>query len=363
MINRRFVFVSILVVSGFICGLVASEQYFSSITDFHSFRMLNSAKAQENTGLQIFYPNGGEILSGNVTLLWALASEYFGGSVQYCVYYSPDNGIHWIQLAFYIPITSFKWDTTLYETYGTDFLVKVVATSKEWEDKEDISDNTFIIDNTGKTNLNSGGINGNNNGPYTNLFENLPTQLFGFFLSVFVILGAVFSYFLYQTKFKQGSVVDLLQSNKYEFLQTIRHKVIIGLDNIQAEFITESHTIPSLDAAPVPTSIVEYFPSTIRDELQQDIKGRTVLTLIEIAYLDPSETNPAKLAKSLNIPPSTLSKEIKKLVDLEYVETYISAQVLQDARFRNFKITPKGFTFLSILDNALKITIGRLKGK
>ena len=109
--------------------------------------MVNSAKAQQNNGLQIFYPNGGETLSGNATLLWILASEYLGDSVQYSVYYSPDNGVHWIQLAFYITSASFRWDTTLYETYGTDFLVKVVATSKDWEDKEDISDNPFNIDN------------------------------------------------------------------------------------------------------------------------------------------------------------------------------------------------------------------------
>ena len=94
--------------------------------------------------------------------------------------------------------------------------------------------------------------------------------------------------------------------------------------------------------------MVEYFPSEIQYELRSEIKGRTVLTLIEIAYQDPSDTNPAKLAKSLNIPLSTLSKEIKKLKRLHYVDTHISNQVVKDARYRNFKITLKGFKFLSI---------------
>ncbi|MHA1947938.1 MAG: hypothetical protein ACW97W_17720, partial [Candidatus Hodarchaeales archaeon] len=81
----------------------------------------------------------------------------------------------------------------------------------------------------------------------------------------------------------------------------------------------------------------------------------------EIAYQNPSDTNPAKIAKSLNIPPSTLSKEIKKLKELDYLQTHISTQVVQDARYRNFQITSKGFHFLSLLNTALKVTLNRVK--
>ncbi|MFX0183644.1 MAG: hypothetical protein ACFE95_11230 [Candidatus Hodarchaeota archaeon] len=302
------------------------------------------ASIQQSNSLQITYPNGGETLAGEVTIHWTL--EVLGEEPTYNVYYSPDNGDNWIQLAFSILDLSFKWDTILFETYGTDFLIKVVASSKAWEDKVDISDDTFTIDNrTGADGL----ILGDLYLPFIGLF--------------FIIMSTGLVYLIYNKRFKQGTFVDFFESKKVELLRSIREKVVVGLDNIKFEFIEESQNIPYLEAPSTVSSMVEYFPTDFRNELRIEIKGRTVLTLIEIAYQDPSETNPVKLAKSLNIPVSTLSKEIKKLIELQYVESFISSQVIQDGRFRNFKITSKGFSFLSILNNALRITINRLKEK
>ncbi|MFX0205361.1 MAG: hypothetical protein ACFFDT_05200, partial [Candidatus Hodarchaeota archaeon] len=134
------------------------------------------------------------------------------------------------------------------------------------------------------------------------------------------------------------------------------------LDNIKGTYPLELRDVPQLE----PTSqisMVKYFPSTFHEDLRSELKGRTVLTLIEIAYQDPSETNPTKLAQSLKIPTPSLTREIKKLIDLQYVEAFVSAQVLQDARYRNFSITSKGFLFLSTLNEALQIAITRLKEK
>ncbi|MFX0149826.1 MAG: hypothetical protein ACFFAJ_03505 [Candidatus Hodarchaeota archaeon] len=296
---------------------------------------------QQSIGLQITYPNGGEMLSGVVRILWTL--DVLGENPTYNVYYSPDDGVHWIQLAFSIFESSYEWDTLLYETYGTGFLIKVVASSKSWYDKIDISDNTFTIDNRTGFSL-----------------EDLYLPFLGFF---FIVISSGLAYLVYNKRLKEVPFVDFFESKKINFLKSIREKVVIGLDNIKFEFIEESQDLPYLEAPTSVTSMVEYFPTDIRNELRIEIKGRTVLTLIEIAYQDPSETNPVKLAKSLNIPVSTLSKEIKKLVELEYVESVISSQVIQDGRFRNFKITSKGFSFLSILNNALRMTINRLKEK
>ena len=103
---------------------------------------------------------------------------------------------------------------------------------------------------------------------------------------------------------------------------------------------------------------------TLLTELHfQQQKWRTILILIEIAYQDLSETNPKKLAKSLNIQASTLSKEIMKLKDLHYIESFVSAQVLHDGRYRNYIITQKGFHLLYTLKETLKLTITRLKEK
>jgi DNA-binding MarR family transcriptional regulator len=321
-------------------GFNDPRENYTGITTI-SFELAN---IQQSNGLQITYPNGGETLSGEVTILWTL--EVIHENTAYDVYYSPDNEVHWIQLAFSNFEPSFEWDTLLFETYGTDFLIKVVASNKAWDDKVDISDDTFTIDN--RT-----GVNGL-------ILEDLYLPFIGL---LFIIMSSGLVYLIYNKRFKQGTFVDFFESKKVEFLKSIREKVVIGLDNIKFEFIEESQDLPYLEAPTTVTSIVEYFPTDFRNELRIEIKGRTVLTLIEIAYQDPSETNPVKLAKSLNIPVSTLSKEIKKLIELQYVESFISSQVIQDGRFRNFKITSKGFSFLSILNNALRMTINRLKEK
>ncbi|MHA2245685.1 MAG: hypothetical protein ACXADY_12035 [Candidatus Hodarchaeales archaeon] len=304
-------------------------------------------KNNQSDDLQILYPNGGETLSGNVSVNWTLAPEYSTNVSSYIVYYSPDNGQNWIQLTFAYTGTSYQWNTAIYETYGTNYWMKVIAFSKEWGFKEAISEGRFTIDN--RKNILFGNIT----------FENFIT--FGLVALILAISSIAIGYSFYSNKNKQISFSGLFQLDKSNFLKEISQKVIIGLDNIKTGFIDESIDIPALEAAIAPNSMVEYFPSDFQYDLRSEIKGRTVLTLIEIAYQNPSETNPAKLAKNLNIPLSTLSKEIKKLRKLNYVETYISTQVVQDARYRNFKITTKGFHFLSVLSTALKVTINRVK--
>ncbi|MFX0185368.1 MAG: hypothetical protein ACFE95_19980 [Candidatus Hodarchaeota archaeon] len=305
--------------------------------------LFNSAHltAVQTDGLQLIYPNGGETLIGEVTISWTLSSEFYSNSTYYNVYYSPNNGKNWIQLGFRIKTTSYNWNTKLYETYGTNYYVKVTATSKDWETKDDISENLFKIDNR----------------EVAYPFENL--ILIGFIC--LMLLFSTIGYYFYRVKLKPQRFVDIFQSNKIDYLKSIRHKLIIGLDNLQNGFNEKLIGTPQVKEIYTPSSMVEYFPSDIQHELRSEIKGRTVLTLIEIAYQDPNDTNPVKLAKNLNIPLPTLSKEIKKLRELQYIEIYVSSQVIHDARYRNFEITPKGFKFLSILNIALKVTIDRIK--
>ena len=60
---------------------------------------------------------------------------------------------------------------------------------------------------------------------------------------------------------------------------------------------------------------------------------------------------------------TTVSNEIKKLIDLEFIEFYVKPSAIQNARFRYYNITSKGFSFLSSLKGALKISINRLRSK
>lgn len=341
--------------------LIASEDVSYSVdrvSDVDSLVFLEQSRLLAN-GMEIIYPNGGETLAGNVTIRWTPAFPDLDELVQYSVYYSPDSGAHWIQIAFYIVGTNFRWETVLYETQGASFLIKVTAYAKSGGTEEDFSDNEFIIDNT-DAEANNPAAKDNNE----SLLRNLEFLLFAVLAILLVVSGFGLGFLLLKPKLKrQETFLDVLQSNKVEYIEAIRHKLIIGLDNIKAEQIADSGEVYLLNDASEQLTMADSIPPDFQNDLRTEMKGRTVLTLIEIAYQDPSETNPAKLSKSLNIPPSTLSKEIKKLIDLKYVEMFISTQVLHDGRYRNFIVTPKGFSFLSILNEALRGTIDRMKGK
>jgi DNA-binding MarR family transcriptional regulator len=97
----------------------------------------------------------------------------------------------------------------------------------------------------------------------------------------------------------------------------------------------------------------------IRNNLISGLKGRMILTLIEIAHNYPYEINHAVLCKKLGIPPSTLSNQIKKLIELDYLESSLSVITLRDARYRNYSITMKGISFLRLLREALDLSIKR----
>lgn len=109
------------------------------------------------------------------------------------------------------------------------------------------------------------------------------------------------------------------------------------------------------------SSKIEYHPSTIRKKLLSGIKGRTILTLIEIAHHYPNDINPTKLSKLLNIPPATLSLELKKLTNFQFISPIKSVGILCDARYRYYTIAPKGTKFLHILKRILRVTTDRLK--
>ena len=192
--------------------------------------------------------------------------------------------------------------------------------------------------------------------------------LFSFLTTFLVILLFIITFPLimaryYSSKYKNqynSNTNILFPSTEADFLKFIRNKIVIGLENIRNTTTLSFQDIDLLTNSSTPNTMLDFFPSEIKQELQTKIRNNTIFTLIEIAYQDPTETNPTKLSKSLNIPPSTLSREIKKLVTLNYLETYLSDVVMLDTRLKNFKVTEKGFIFLMNLKNALNTTIAHL---
>ncbi|UCE12180.1 MAG: right-handed parallel beta-helix repeat-containing protein [Candidatus Heimdallarchaeota archaeon] len=92
----------------------------------------------------VVYPNGGETLSGVVTIQWEAATDSWGHAVTYSVYYSTDAGNTWVQLVSGYSSTSYTWNTTVLPDHS-NYMAKVVATCSENLTAYDISDTTFTI--------------------------------------------------------------------------------------------------------------------------------------------------------------------------------------------------------------------------
>ena len=101
------------------------------------------------------------------------------------------------------------------------------------------------------------------------------------------------------------------------------------------------------------TEIVNLFPLDIQKELKSELRGRTILILIELAYQFPKQAHITAISKALEIPQATVSFEIKKLLALQYIEKTTKLSNLQDTRFKYYSLTAKGTLFLHLLKDSL----------
>ncbi|MHA1976598.1 MAG: right-handed parallel beta-helix repeat-containing protein [Candidatus Hodarchaeales archaeon] len=304
--------------------------------DYYPLVQPNPPQTHHFTEKAFLSPIAGSVVNGSVLVQWVTCYDSFDHDVMYTLYYS--DGDEWKLLTTNQSRTTFVWNTALTSngnhslklitrcvgeaTYGNELIIPLIVknASQFWPDLATLS----------------------------------------MIAGVFGVIGIAF--FIYQTSQKlPSSYMEFFESDQIEHLKTIYHKVIIGLENISTAMITEQKATPLLGPGEPRAISTDFFPLYIKEDLKAGLRGRTVLTLIEIAYQGPDETNPAKLAHTLDIPSSTLSNEIKRLIDLDYLETFVSLQVMKDARFRNYKITPKGVEFLYIMKGALELSIRRLK--
>ena len=96
----------------------------------------------------VLYPNGGELLVGDVSVLWSASDDVtvdLNGSI--VLEYSPDDGGNWSLIASGLNNTGlFVWDTTVVPD-GDQYLVRVSATDESNNTGSDTSDDTFSIIN------------------------------------------------------------------------------------------------------------------------------------------------------------------------------------------------------------------------
>ncbi|MFX0171253.1 MAG: NosD domain-containing protein [Candidatus Hodarchaeota archaeon] len=286
-------------------------------------------------------PTEGSQLNKTTIIHWKPSIDSKGHSVMYNLSFSLDEGMNWVNIVSALSVNFYTWDTSTLP-FDAQVLIQIVASCSDgcW-----LSNYVQVVTKKGSL---------------------IDTNFILFFITILggLIVTGGLSYYAYNSQiFRQKSFVDYFQSEKIEFLKPIYHKVIVGLENITTAIIFETMESPLLEEPTTPISLAKWFPTDYRSELKSELKGRTVLTLIEIAFLYAEEANLTILAQNLNIPPSTLSNELRKLVKLNYLDFHVSPQVLHDGRSRHYIITPKGISFLKILKSALELTIRRIKEK
>ena len=98
----------------------------------------------------ILYPYGREVLSGVVTILWAVAKDSWEHYITYDVYYSPDDAIvaeaTWYPLISGLDTTHFDWNTTTVAD-GSTYRVKVIAKCSWGLQTESVTSGVFVIQN------------------------------------------------------------------------------------------------------------------------------------------------------------------------------------------------------------------------
>ncbi|TFF86351.1 hypothetical protein EU519_01435, partial [Candidatus Thorarchaeota archaeon] len=93
---------------------------------------------------EVIYPNGGELINASATIHWRESLDTLGHSVNYSVYYSPNNGADWYEVVTNTTETSCNWDTAALMK-GGGYLVKVIAKCSEGLQEEDVSDGNFTL--------------------------------------------------------------------------------------------------------------------------------------------------------------------------------------------------------------------------
>ena len=94
----------------------------------------------------VLSPNGGETLTGIVTIQWTQSTDSFYHAVMYDVFVSADDGITWSTLAADLSSTTYSWNTTTHAN-GNTYRLKIVAKDSFGTMAEDISDMAFTIFN------------------------------------------------------------------------------------------------------------------------------------------------------------------------------------------------------------------------
>jgi len=114
-------------------------------TSSSSFNMKDSTPPD----VEVTYPDGGEFLSGEVTIEWNATDNYdSAGSLKVTIKYSTDAGVSWHTIAADKENTGeYEWNTSNLQD-GHNYLIKISVKDSSNNQGTDISAATFTVDNT-----------------------------------------------------------------------------------------------------------------------------------------------------------------------------------------------------------------------
>ena len=102
----------------------------------------------------VLFPNGGETLKGEITILWNVSIDSWDHEVTYEIWWSFDNGVKFAQIATGVTETSYTVDSLTVLHDGQNNLFKIISTDGRGNFAEDTSDDRFTIKNPGSKNRN-----------------------------------------------------------------------------------------------------------------------------------------------------------------------------------------------------------------
>ena len=149
-------------------------------------------------------------------------------------------------------------------------------------------------------------------------------------------------------------------------MRSLYHKIIIGLENTRKIFDSNGskEAIQQIEPRKISSFVAvnHIFPPDIRKEMKDEIKGRTILVLIEIAFQSPIKSNLVCIAEILSISVPTASRDLKKLLDNQYINEISTNESLLDTRYKFYSLTAKGYLFLHLLKESISITLMQSEG-
>lgn len=281
--------------------------------------------------LILLYPSGGEKLAGKIVIDWTTGTNPTNTGIVYSLKVSKDL-LTWQEIGIVKSSFSYIWDTE--SIPKGDYYLKIIATNKDGSSISVVTEKKIEIT---KQNVRS-------------------IPIFELVGGVGLLLALACTVYIMKIKSRSTSK-GAIQSFKPDFLRTLFHKIIIGLENVKAE-TTQNFLPPEvLGDYSDSTTMVNIYPNDLRNEMKSKIKGKSVLILIELAYQPLHNSHTSYIAKVLDIPQQTVSDEIKRLINLEYLNSVINENTLADTRYKYYSVSKKGILFLHLLKESIRVTL------